>query len=351
MTRFLAAIGKIGVYFIPFLVGLLVVLLWFRGAFLTPVNPQNTTPVLYEVVKGANIGTISHELESKGLVKHWYSLYYLSKFRSKTDDQLKILAGEYELNAALRPAQILDILIGGKIVKHDVTIPEGLALADLPNAIAKSGLVTAEEVKAALANRTLLADLGVPATTLEGFVFPETYSFSRPVTADEIIKRMVSEWKTRMDSDISGWKQRASELGLSTVQLMTLASIIEKETGDKTERPVISSVFHNRMRIGMPLQSDPTVIYGIKNFNGNLTKEDLKTQSPYNTYLNTGLPPSPICNPGIESIRAALYPQDTDFLYFVARGNGTHQFSAMYKEHVAAVNQFQKGGGSSASSK
>ena len=158
-----------------------------------------------------------------------------------------------------------------------------------------------------------------------------------------MVKRMVAEWKTQLDSKIPGWRERASELGFSTIQMMTLASIIEKETGDKNERAIISSVFHNRMRIGMPLQSDPTVIYGKKDFTGNLTKEDLKTPTPYNTYINTGLPPTPICNPGIESIKAALFPQDTDFLYFVARGNGTHQFSAMYKDHVAAVNQFQTG--------
>ena len=343
MTRILAAIGRIGVYFIPFLIGVLIVLLWFRASFLTPVTPGDTTPVLYEVVKGANIKSISKELEQKGILKHWYSVYYLSKSKMKDSGELKILAGEYELSAGLRPAQILEVLVSGKVVTHEVTFPEGTTLQELPLILAKSGLVSAQEVKAALTDRNLLADLGVPAVTLEGFVFPETYSFSRPVTAQDMVKRMVAEWKSQLDSKIPGWRERASELGFSTIQMMTLASIIEKETGDKNERAIISSVFHNRMRIGMPLQSDPTVIYGKKDFTGNLTKEDLKTPTPYNTYINTGLPPTPICNPGIESIKAALFPQDTDFLYFVARGNGTHQFSAMYKDHVAAVNQFQKG--------
>lgn len=341
MTRILAAIGRIGVYFIPFVFGLLIVLLWFRSAFLAPVSPGNMSPVLFEVVKGANIKSISKELETRGLVRHWYSVYYLSKFRSK-DAELKILAGEYEITSGFRPVQILDALVGGKIVKHDVTITEGTTVADLPVLLSKSGLVSAEEVKRTLADRNLIADLGLPAVTLEGFVFPETYSFSRPVTAAEMIKRMVAEWKKRLDEKLPGWKERSAELGLSITQVMTLASIIEKETGNPAERPVISSVFHNRLRIVMPLQSDPTVIYGIKNFNGNITKEDLKTPGPYNTYLNTGLPPTPICSPGLESIRAALYPQDTDYLYFVAKGDGSHQFSAMYKDHVAAVNQYQR---------
>lgn len=351
MTRFLTALGRIGVYFIPFLIGLLVVLLWFRSNFISPVAPGDTTPVLFEVLKGGNIKSISKELESRSLIKHWYSVFYLSKFRSKDDDSLKILAGEYELSPGMRPVQILDILLSGKIVKHDVTVTPGTRIIDLPMLLSKSGLVTADEVKLALADRNLIADLGIPAVTLEGFVFPETYSFSRPVTAGEMIRRMVAQWKTEIDDKLAGWRKRAAEINLSVVQVMTLASIIEKETGVASERPTISSVFHNRMRIGMPLQSDPTVIYGIRDFNGNLTKEDLKTPSDFNTYLNTGLPPTPICSPGLESIRAALYPEDTDYLYFVARGDGSHQFSAMYKDHLAAVNQYQKGQGAAAQPK
>lgn len=343
MTRLLAAIGRIGVYFIPFLFGVLIVLLWFRSAFLTPVDPGNTNPILFEVVKGANIKSISKELEQKGILKHWYSVYYLSKSKVNDSGDLKILAGEYELSAGLRPAQILEILLGGKVVAHDVSFPEGTPLKDLPMILAKSGLVSEQEATAALQDRSLLADLGVPTVSLEGFLFPETYSFSRPVTAQDMIKRMVTEWKNQLDVKLPGWKERASELGLSTIQMMTLASIIEKETGDKSERALISSVFHNRMRIGMKLQSDPTVIYGIKNFNGNLTKEDLKTPTPYNTYIIDGLPPTPICNPGLESIRAAIYPQETDYIYFVGKGDGTHIFSAFYKDHLVAVNRYQKG--------
>ena len=184
--------------------------------------------------------------------------------------------------------------------------------------------------------------LSIPSLTPEGFIFPETYSFSRPVTAHEIVERIVEEGRKRLDERLKGWKERGQQLGFNPYQVLVLASIIEKETGKPEERGVISSVFHNRLRIAMPLQSDPTVIYGIQNFDGNLTKEHLKTPGPYNTYLNTGLPPTPICNPGLDAIKAAVYPEDTDYLYFVGKGDGSHQFSATYKEHQRAVDNFQR---------
>ena len=157
--------------------------------------------------------------------------------------------------------------------------------------------------------------------------------------ADAILREMVSRFN---DVYNDTYRKRADELGLSQTEVITLASIIEKETSDPSERYLIGAVFHNRLKKGIPLQSDPTVIYGIKNFNGNLTKEDLQAESPYNTYLRKGLPPQPIANPGEESIKAALYPSSDRYLYFVSKNNGTHHFSTTLEDHNRAVDTYQK---------
>ncbi|MFN8390394.1 MAG: endolytic transglycosylase MltG [Bdellovibrionota bacterium] len=340
--RFLSALGRVGGYLIAFIIGIVFVQYLYKTNF-AAVQPGSTEHVYFEVGKGSNLRTISEELEKRGLIKHWYSLYWLSKFKADADG-LKILAGEYDLSPGLSPFKIFEILLSGKIVQHPITIPEGVNVRDIAQVMAKSGLVSLEDAKRSLSDRNLMVSLEIPALTPEGYLYPETYNFSRPITSDQIVIRIVQEGMKKMDEGIRSWKERAAELGFSPYQMLTLASIIEKETAKAEERGLIASVFHNRLRIGMPLQSDPTVIYGLPDFNGNLTKEDLKTPSPYNTYLNTGLPPTPICNPSLASLKAALYPDETDYLYFVGKGDGGHHFSATYKEHQLAVKNFQQGG-------
>ena len=341
LRTLLTALGRVGGYLIAFIIGVFLVHSWFKSNFLAPVVPGSTEQVYFEVGKGSNLKTISEELENRSLLKNWYSLYYLSKLKGNSD-QLKILAGEYQLSPGFPPLKIFDILTSGKIVQHPIMIPEGVNVRLIAELMAKTGLVTLEAANRAMTDQALMRQLEVPALTPEGFLFPETYHFSKPITAEQIIARIVQEGNKRMDDGIRNWRDRAKELGFTPYQAMVLASIIEKETGKPEERGLIASVFHNRLRIGMPLQSDPTVIYGIPNFNGNLTKEDLKTPGPYNSYLNTGLPPTPICSPGLDSLKAALYPDDTDYLYFVSKGDGSHHFSATYKEHTQAVNNYQR---------
>jgi len=338
--NFLSAIGRVGGYLLAFVLGVVLVHAWFKAHFLEPVDASNAQPALFEVSKGSNLKGIAEDLEKRSLIKHWYSVYYLSKFKPDSG-QLKILAGEYEIAPSFTPSKILEVLTSGKIVQHPITIPPGLTINDVAEIVAKSGLVPIDAIKQAMNDRNLMLQLDVPALIPEGYLFPETYNFSRPISAEQIISRIVEEGKQKMDEGIRNWKDRAKELGFTPYEAMTLASIIEKETGKPEERGLIASVFHNRLRIGMPLQSDPTVIYGIPNFNGNLTKEDLKTAGPYNTYQNTGLPPTPICSPSLLSLKAALYPDDSEFLYFVSRGDGSHHFSATYKEHAQAVANFQ----------
>jgi len=182
--------------------------------------------------------------------------------------------------------------------------------------------------------------LGLGAETLEGYLFPDTYFFPKDVTVEKIISTMVLRFWSIFSP---AWKERAKHYGLTVHQVVTLASIIEKETGAAFERPLISSVFHNRLRKKMRLESDPTVIYGIKNFDGNLTRKHLKTRTPYNTYAIRGLPVGPIANPGRASLEAALFPEKTSFIYFVSKKDTTHHFSTNLKEHNRAVRKYQLG--------
>lgn len=339
LNRILITLGRFGIYLIPFLIGIIVVFGWFKSTF-GPLNPGSTKIIPFLVNPGVTFTSIGKDLEAQRIVKKDYAVWFLSKLKVAADT--KLLVGEYEMSDGYTPAQVLDVLISRKIIQHDVLIPEGTSMHELPRVFAKSGLVTEDEMQQALASRTLLIELSIPARTMEGYIFPDTYSFSRPISAEQMIAKVVNDGKKKLDESLRGWRERAREIGYNEYQILTLASIIEKETGKASERATISSVFHNRLRIGMPLQSDPTVIYGIPNFNGNLTKDDLKAEGPYNTYVNLGLPPTPICNPGVESVKAALYPEDTDYLYFVAKGDGSHQFSKTYKEHQAAVETYQK---------
>lgn len=340
--RFITLVGKNGAFILTFFFGVALASLWFKLNFMSAVIPGSKEEVNFEVAKGSMPDTIFEQLEKNNLVKHWYAISFFGKFRKNQAGQINILAGEYSLSPGQTPKEILAVLVGGKIVQHPITIPEGLNKNEVAKLIAESRLVSAEDVEKAMNDKAMFAKFGIPANSPEGYLFPETYNFSRPVTAEQIVSRIIDEGQKKLDLKLKGWKEKAKDIGYQPYEILILASIIEKETGSAEERRTIASVFHNRLRLDMPLQSDPTVIYGIPNFNGNITKEDLKTPSPYNTYLNTGLPPTPICNPGIKAIEAVLFPADTDYLYFVAKGDGTHKFSMTYKEQQQAVKQYQK---------
>lgn len=320
---------------VPVLVALATYLL-MRDAFLAPVNKASTATVLVEVEPGKTFHEIARVLEAKGVVRHWWSLELLARMR-KSDRSIN--AGEYELSQAMEPRAILKKLASGEVYRRKVTLQEGTSAWDVGKLVEAAGLMSQQDFDAALADPKLLAAAGLAAPSFEGYLFPETYFFSRPITAKEVVWRMLEEGEKRWPAEFSN---RADELQLSRQEIITLASIIEKESGNVEEQPLISSVFHNRLGQGMKLQSDPTVIYGIPNFNGNLTREDLQTPSPYNTYMNFGLPPGPICNPGETAIRAALFPQDSTYLFFVADGTGKHVFSTTLQEHNEAVNLYQR---------
>lgn len=305
--------------------------------FLQPANPAATAPVLFDAAQTKSFREIASELETAGVVRSALALRIRARLQGK-DTQVK--AGEYELSPAMTPREVLEKLVRGDMFHRRVTIREGMNLSEIADAIDKSGISSRLAFEQALANSDLLQSEGLTTRSFEGYLFPETYEFPRGTPADQIIRAMHAQLDKQWAPE---WTQRVQILEMSKHDILTLASIIEKESGNFEEQPVISSVFHNRLKKGMRLQADPTVIYGIKDFNGNITKKDLLTLTPYNTYMIDGLPPGPIANPGLSAIKAALYPTDTNFLYFVGNGQGKHVFSETLDKHNEAVNKYQRG--------
>ncbi|NLF25715.1 MAG: endolytic transglycosylase MltG [Deltaproteobacteria bacterium] len=332
LTRF--TLRMIALLAIPVAVGVLTYA-GIKQLFRVPVNPSSTEKVLVEVRPEKNFRVFSKELAEKGLIKHWRVLDVLARIRGK-DTQIK--AGEYELSAAMTPIEILHKLVAGDVFLRRVTVKEGTSIREIGKLLESAGLTSANEFDRAIYATPLLYKAGINAESFEGYLYPETYNFSRTDPVDHIIWRMMEQGEKQWPDEFTA---RADELNLSRHEILILASVIEKESGNASEAAMISSVFHNRLANGMKLQSDPTVIYGLKDFDGNLTKADLQNPHPYNTYVHYGLPPGPICNPGINAIRAALYPAETNFLFFVSDGTGKHVFSSTLKEHNEAVRRYQ----------
>jgi UPF0755 protein len=299
-----------------------------------PAGPA-AQKVVITIPAGQPLKTTAEALFKNGIITSPFKFDMVARLKGY-DKRLK--AGEYALSATMAPIQILEKLVKGEVELYKLTVPEGFNLYQIADLVAQAGFAQNSSFIEAATDASLAHKNGIPAETLEGYLFPETYYFPKKVSCETIITTMVNRfWKVFN----SAWKARAEQLGFSIHQIVTLASIIEKETGAPFERPVISSVFHNRLKKKMRLESDPTVIYGLKNFDGNLKRTHLETPTPYNTYKIRGLPVGPIANPGTKSLEAALYPADTKFIYFVSKKNKTHQFSTNLKDHNQAVQKYQ----------
>ncbi len=296
-----------------------------------------------EVPEGASFKQVASLLAKDGLILSPFWFRLLGKVQ---DAERKVRPGEYDLHTGMRPAEILDILVKGRVIQYSVLVPEGLTALQISKVLGEAGIVESAGLARLASDAGFVKSLGVEAPTLEGYLFPDTYYFPRKAKAEDILKAMVSRFRQVYTPELQA---RAEALRMTERQVLILASIIEKETGQDDERPLVSAVFHNRLRVGLPLQSDPTVIYDIPNFDGNLTRAHLARRTPFNTYMNPGLPPGPIANPGGKSIRAALNPAPVKYLYFVSRNDGTHQFSATIEEHNRAVERYQLKGSRKAS--
>ena len=318
----------------------LFVISWVCGAifYYSATHPlsEDFDSVSVEITPGMTLNKISTLLEDRKLIGNSLSFQLLAYLQKK---QGQIQAGEYELSPSMTPKDILGIVTSGKTILHAVTIPEGYRITEIAALLGERGLVDEEEFILQTQDAEFIQSAGIPAVSLEGYLFPETYHFSKHTSERKILQSMLDTYHEKIkEYELS---KRALSANLSFHEVVTLASLIEKETGVDEERKLISSVFHNRLKKNMLLQTDPTVIYAINHFDGNIRKKDLDIDSPYNTYKYRGLPPGPIASPGLKSIIAALEPSESGYLYFVSRKDGSHQFSSNLVDHNRAVQKYQ----------
>lgn len=314
--------------------------LWLWSYAVTPMPMREGANLHVLIPPKTSLAGIQNILAENGVIPPGRGFYFLARV-SRLSQRLQ--AGEYLFSPGQTPDQILRVLAAGSTVRWSVTIPEGANIYQLADILAEGGWGERDLFLELVRDPDILARHGVRAASLEGYLFPDTYQLLRGQNPREIIGLMVERGR-QVRQELGDLRDNA--LGLSPHEVLTLASIVEKETAAPEERPLIAQVFLNRLQQSMRLQTDPTVIYGLADFDGNLTRKDLETPSPYNTYLINGLPPGPIANPGRAAIAAVLHPASESYLYFVSKNDGTHYFSRDLAEHNRAVLKYQKRGGS-----
>lgn len=303
--------------------------------FSTPLTRPTETTIV--IKPGMSFAAITQRLRNKGIIKKPRYGAYFSIYARLTGAARKIKTGEYRVPASLMPKELLALLTSGKTVQYRITIIEGWTFAEMRQAVAAHDAIK-HTLKGKSAGQ-IMAALGHADQKAEGMFMPDTYFFPRGATDLSIYQRAYQSMQQFL---AKAWTNRADGIAVdSPYQALVLASIVQKETAVPAERKRVSGVFTRRLKIGMRLQTDASVIYGIKDYNGDITSKDLRTDTPYNTYVNSGLPPTPIALPGRASIVAALHPADGDALYFVAKDDGTHKFSATLAEHNRAVRKYQ----------
>lgn len=316
---------------------------WWQWALAAPAaGGRGADTVEFTVPRGASTAAIARRLAAAGLIRSPLAFQLYVRGRG-LDGRLR--AGTYALSPAMDVPQLVGVLVEGRVLTDRVTIPEGYTVAQVVQLLARRGLAREDELRAALAERARRWPYlpRVPLREpLEGYLFPDTYLFPRGASAGEMVDAMLSRFERAMRPE---WRRRAAELGLTVHQVVTLASIVEREARVPEERPVIAAVFHNRLRRGMRLDADPTVLYALGRTAGPLTRADLAVDSPYNTYRHAGLPPGPIANPGAAALEAVLYPADVDYLYFVRLpdDSGRHAFARTLAEHQRNVQRYRAG--------
>lgn len=317
------------------LVGLAGLVGFVGSGWLEPADPNGEVQI-FTVARGTTLAQISRDLETRGLVRSAFATQWQGRYDNRAQN---LRAGEYEISPAATPREILAVLAEGRVKTYPVSVPEGLRLEQIADRLDAAGLVSAPEFIAVVRDPAFTASLGLPGDSMEGYLFPETYRLPHGLSAAEVARVLGREFLRVWEAVEPAARKR----GLSMRDVVILASIVEKETAAPEERPRIASVFHNRLEQGIPLATDPTVIYGIEDFDGNLTRAHLlDTKNPYNTYRHPGLPPGPISNPGAAALQAVVDPEHHGYLFFVSRNDGTHVFSRTYAEHEKAVDQYQR---------
>ena len=312
--------------------------LWLLLGTEKPYKGYEGAEQFVEIPAGAGPALIGRRLTERGVVRDSVS------FRAalaRSGQARRLQAGEYRFDRPMSPREVIDKLARGDVFLRPITFPEGLTMLQMAQIYERDAGGSRADFLRAARDPAPVRDIDPAAADLEGYLFPNTYALPRSTTAEQLVQRMVTAFRDVMTPDLV---QRAAARGLSVRQLITLASLVEKETAKPQERPVVAAVYTNRLRIGMGMQCDPTVIYALERagkYTGNLTREDLRFDSPYNTYRYAGLPPGPIASPGRASIEAAAAPADVPYIYFVSRNDGSHVFAETLDEHNRNVFEYQ----------
>jgi len=328
-------VKRYGFFLWATVVVLLIATIHLYMRFFTPPIGAGREVVII-IPRGASFSLAARELYGAGIIRNARDFSLLATIRGA---HRRVKAGEYHFTTPVRPLAVLAKLVDGETVQYRVTIPEGYTILEIATLLEREGVAARGEFLEKARDAGFVASRGFEGDSFEGYLFPDTYQLTKGLPVEEIIDMMVARFKEVYTESMD---VRGAKLGLTRREVVTLASIIEKESGKVDERRRISAVFHNRMKRGIPLQSDPTVIYGIADFDGNLTRRHLRTRTPYNTYLLYGLPPGPIANPGKDALEAAVEPVNEGYLYFVSMNDGSHYFSKNLKEHNRAVNRYQR---------
>ena len=321
-------------WLIRFMLIFIPLLVWIVHFLVTPLH-INKVDLAIEIEPGSSLKAIAFQLVDEKILNEPWRFILLTKALGQSK---KLRPGNYNLNPNITPYQLLKSFLEGRATEGSITFIEGQDLQSMLDKIKANDSI--KKTIRPLDTKAIAIAVGIPYESAEGQFFPDTYYFSRNTTDIEILQRAYKAMQKKLNYE---WAHRAEEVPYdNNYEALTMASIIEKETGKSIEANLISGVFIHRLSIKMKLQSDPTVIYGLgNNFTGDITKKDLVTDTPYNTYTRDGLPPAPITMPGLISIRAALHPTKTDALYFVGKGDGTHYFSTSLNEHNSAVRKYQ----------
>ena len=292
------------------------------------------------IERGSSAHQIARELKKSGVLTS--SFLFFTYWRLLTNQASKLQSGDYLIPPHTVPQKIIYMLSHGLQREFKFTIPEGSNQQEIIKIIAKTGLATEQALEQALNNPVLHEDLKIPTNLkggIEGYLFPDTYIFQAGTLPVKIFRHMHDELLKNITPEM---QKRMQQIGYNLNEVLTFASLIEKETGNTAERPLIASVFYNRLKKGIKLQTDPTVIYGVERKKGKILKRDLKNRHEYNTYLHAGLPPGPIASPGLAAIKAVLWPAQSKYLFFVSKNNGTHEFCVNYGCHTRAIQTWQK---------
>jgi UPF0755 protein len=321
--------------FIVAIVSFISFLFYVVAELLTPL-PIGKENIEIQIPTGASFRQAAEIFEKENVLRDKNIFIAIGRV---TGLDRKIRAGYYSLFSSMNLLDLLNTLRKGQIIEYSVTIVEGDSLEEISEKLSEKGIAGRDELMTIARNKDLLFYYDIDAPSIEGYIFPDTYSIPKGMTAEDAVSMMLNKMRATFSGELL---MRAASLGLTQKEVLTLASIIEKEAVTDDERPLISAVYHNRLKKKIRLQADPTSIYGVKRFSEKITLTDLKRKTPYNTYMINGLPPGPIASPGIKSIMAALYPADVPYLFFVSNNDGTHQFSVTAREHEAAVRAFRE---------